>query len=84
MLACMSKRPRLIIDMPEPLRRALNAHAGFRGRSPSEIVCDLLRANLPAEEIRKAEEAVAAEESGHAAPPSKRPGRKPSSEKHRP
>jgi hypothetical protein len=67
------------LDIPEPLRRAVNAMAALRGVSPSDIVVAILREHLPADEVRRAEQAVEAEESGESPAMRSKRGRKPKS-----
>lgn len=56
MQATMAARIRLIIDTEEELRRAVQIRAAATGRSPSEILNDLIRENFRAEitQARKA------------------------------
>lgn len=73
MLTMSSKRPRMIFDCSEAMRRAINVRASKRGGSPSDVIVEALSLYFGPDELREAEQWVA--ESGEA-PPSRR-GRKP-------
>lgn len=72
MLGVMSKRPRMMFDCTEAMRRAVNIRAAKFGMSPSEVIVAALVAFLDPKEIKEAEEAI--RQSG---PPSSKRGRKP-------
>jgi hypothetical protein len=55
MLAIMAERPRLIIDCPELIRRAVRIRVGKEDSSISEVVIKAIRQAFP-DEIAEAEQ----------------------------
>ncbi len=66
MTATMASRIRLIIDTEEELRRAVQIRAAATGRSPSEVMNELIREHFRTE-ISQARRAMRDEGEGAAA-----------------
>ena len=60
MSAAVAERIRLIIDTEERLRRAVRIAAARQGKSPSEVVNDLITEHL-SEDVQAADDALADE-----------------------
>jgi hypothetical protein len=77
MLSCMSKRPRILVETSEVMRRTVNAIAAASGISPSDLVNAALKAFIPAAEFERIKKIMDADLASGAEPQGSRRGRKP-------